>query len=99
MTRRIPLLILGLLLLPAPRGHAQEDAPSPPPAPTPGLTPGPNPWHQPPTRAVTERLAYPYTIDLLPDELDVPLTCRTKPRPPRRPVNPPPRASPGAARP
>ena len=56
MTRRIALLILGLLLLPIPRGHAQDDAPSPPPTP------------------VSERLGEPYTIDLLPDEVDAPLT-------------------------
>src|SRR5208337_5019165 len=81
MTRRIPLVILGILVLPIPRGHAQEDAPSPPPTPVservaqpPDQSNQSGRQSEPAPTPVTERLAQPYSIDLLPDELDVPLT-------------------------
>ena len=62
MYRRIPFLTIGLLLLSSAYGNAQEGAPTPQPAPIqaspPDQTPAP----------ITERLADPYTIDLLPDD-------------------------------
>ena len=91
MTRHIPLMIVGILLLPSPRGRAQEGAPISPRIPVSerrdrqasesNEAPPQAGLPQAPV-SVTERLAQPYSIDLLPDEVNVPLTAEEVPATP-----------------